>query len=105
MKNDEYFQEPDYIEITAEKLGDDFFYDEAMSSLKYQGKTLVVHGTIESIIKDSLGDIFVTLACRNGGIKCKMFDWSHTLHMETGKKVKIIGVNRGYPQLVNCGIR
>lgn len=80
---------PALIAVSAPNLYADYEANEVAADEKYKGKTIDVQGTIETIGKDIVDSMYVTLSINKpmsiGSIQC-MFDGEHKAELTSLKK-------------------
>jgi hypothetical protein len=94
---------PEYIEITAQQLYDEYDNNEIAADQKYKDRTLKVTGYISNIGEDILGDPYITLTGSKygfSGVHCTFPDTDVARNIlagyNTGDLVTIKGKCTGY---------
>jgi hypothetical protein len=81
------------IEVSPKQLYSDYEANEVSADLKYKGKVLIVKGKVNTIGKDIMGDIYVTLNTGEtfGEVQCSFSD-DHTNEAAGLKKGQTITI-------------
>ena len=81
------------IEVSAKQLYSDYAANEVSADLKYNGKVLLVKGKVNTIAKDIMGGIYVTLNTGDtfGEVQCSFSD-NHTNEAAGLKKGQTITI-------------
>ncbi len=102
---------PDYV-ISANRLYQEYEYNEVSANYKYKGKIVLVSGTMQDIGNDLFGDPYIVIGGSGflDGVQCS-FNKSETLSIARlfkGQNVRIKGEvsgKLGNVQVKNCSLQ
>jgi len=100
-------EEVQAISITARQLYQEYSDNQIAADAKYEDQWLEITGTVESIGKDIVDDMYVSLETGNlvGSVQCMLEDseFEEAANLSEGQSVTVIGKNDG--MLLNVIVR